>query len=81
MIARVSAAVMRTLEPEKVYACSFGEVVRHVHWYLIPRYAEMSVHGVGLLNEMFTDPSPWACDDADAAEAAGSVRAALADPN
>ena len=81
LIARVSSAIMRALQPEKVYACSFGELVRHVHWYLIPRYAEMSVHGVAVLNEMFANPSPWACSDEDAAEAASRVRAALADPS
>lgn len=81
LIARVSSAVMRALEAEKVYACSFGEVVRHVHWYLIPRYADMPVHGVAVLNEMFANPSPWACGDEDAAEAASRVRAALSDPS
>jgi diadenosine tetraphosphate (Ap4A) HIT family hydrolase len=81
LIARVSSAVMRALQAEKVYACSFGELVRHVHWYLIPRYADMSVHGVAVLNEMFASPSPWACSDEDAAEAASRVRVALADPS
>ena len=81
LIARASSAVMRALQAEKVYACSFGELVRHVHWYLIPRYADMSVHGVAVLNEMFANPSPWACTDEDAAEAASRVRAALPDPS
>ena len=81
LIARASSAVMRALQAEKVYACSFGELVRHVHWYLIPRYADMSVHGVAVLNEMFANPSPWACTDEDAAEAASLVRAALPDPS
>ena len=79
LIARVSSAVMRALQAE-VYACSFGEVIRHVHWYLIPRYADMSVHGVVVLNEMFANPTPWACSDEDAAEAASRVRMALAIP-
>ena len=81
LIARVSSAVMRVLQAEKVYACSFGEDVRHVHWYLIPRYADMSVQGVAVLNEMFANPSPWACGDEDAAEASSRVQAALADLN
>ena len=71
---------MRALRAEKVYVCSFGEVVRHVHWYLIPRYADMSVHGVAVLNEMFANPSPWASSDEEAAEAASLVRTALAPP-
>jgi diadenosine tetraphosphate (Ap4A) HIT family hydrolase len=81
LIGRVSSALMRALQAEKVYACSFGELVRHVHWYLIPRYADMSVHGVAVLNEMFANPSPWACGDEDAAEAASGVRAALSEPS
>ena len=80
MIGRVSSAVMRALQAEKVYACSFGEVVRHVHWYLIPRYADMPADGVAVLNEMFENPSPWATSDEDAAEAASRVRTALAIP-
>jgi hypothetical protein len=50
-----------------------------VHRYLIPRYADKSVHGVAVLNEMFAD-QPWACSDDDAAEAASRVRAALSGP-
>lgn len=80
LIGRVSSALMRALQAEKVYACSFGELVRHVHWYLIPRYPDMSVHGVAVLNEMFANPSPWACSDEDAAEAASLVGNALAIP-
>jgi diadenosine tetraphosphate (Ap4A) HIT family hydrolase len=80
LIARASTALMRALEPERVYACSFGELVRHVHWYLIPRYQGMPAHGLEVLNEMLGGTSPWACSDADAAEAAARVRDALADP-
>jgi diadenosine tetraphosphate (Ap4A) HIT family hydrolase len=77
LVVRTSAAIVRALGAERVYACSFGELVRHVHWYLIPRYREMSVRGSEVLNEMFADPSPWACRDEDAAEAAGMIREAM----
>lgn len=77
LISKTSSAMRRALGPEKVYLCSFGELVRHVHWYLVPRYPEMSVHGIGVLNEMFADSSPWACSDAEADEAAANVRDAL----
>lgn len=81
LISKVSAALMRALGAEKVYVCSFGEVVRHVHWYLIPRYPGIASHGVGVLNEMFAEPSPWRCSDEEAAQAASQVRVALAGAN
>ena len=44
LVGRVSSALMSALEAEKVRVW-FGRLVRHVHWYLIPRYADMSVQG------------------------------------
>ncbi len=29
------------LQPDKVYVCSFGEAVKHIHFYIIPRTADM----------------------------------------
>jgi diadenosine tetraphosphate (Ap4A) HIT family hydrolase len=35
------AAVTRTVRPERVYVASFGERVRHVHFYVLPRTASL----------------------------------------
>jgi hypothetical protein len=52
-------------------------VVKHLHFYLIPRRREMTTHGPRLITQMFSDGT-WACTDAEAAETAAQVRAALA---
>jgi diadenosine tetraphosphate (Ap4A) HIT family hydrolase len=35
------AAVGRTVQPERVYVASFGERVRHIHFYILPRTASL----------------------------------------
>lgn len=77
LIEKVSNAVMRALQAERVYLCSFGEVVKHVHLYFVPRYADMPPVGPSILVQMGSGSSPWACDDEAAADAAYRVRAAL----
>jgi diadenosine tetraphosphate (Ap4A) HIT family hydrolase len=74
----VSCAVRTALGAEKVYACSFGEAVGHVHWYVVPRYAGMPAQGPAVVQMMFSAEHPWAASDEAAAEAADKVRAALA---
>lgn len=80
LIERVSSAMMNVLEPERVYLCSFGEVVRHVHFYFVPRYSTMPPSGPSILVQMGSD-SPWACDDEAAADAASRVRLELLGEN
>ena len=77
LIEKVSKAMMKALGPERVYLCSFGEVVRHVHLYFVPRYPDMPPVGPSILVRMGSDSSPWACDDETAADAASRVRAEL----
>ena len=39
-VARVAAALRRELAPDRVnYAC-LGNMLRHVHWHVTPRYAD-----------------------------------------
>ena len=39
-VSRVAAALRRELEPRRInYAC-LGNYLRHVHWHVIPRYAD-----------------------------------------
>lgn len=73
-----SAALKTALGAERVYVCSFGESVPHVHFYLVPRYAGMPANGVDVINTMFSQASPWACSDEEAAEAAERVRSEMA---
>jgi len=77
LIAKVSRAMEQALRPERVYVCSFGEVVKHVHFYFVPRYPSMPPSGPGILVRMGSGDSPWACDDETAATAASLVRAEL----
>jgi diadenosine tetraphosphate (Ap4A) HIT family hydrolase len=76
LIEKVSKAMMNALEPERVYVCSFGEVVKHVHFFFVPRYPTMPPSGPSILVQMGLD-SPWACDDEAAVDAASRVRLEL----
>lgn len=71
-----AAAIESALGAERVYVCSFGEEWRHVHVHFVPRYPGQQPQSWELLGLMWSDESPWACSDADAAEAAESVRRA-----
>jgi diadenosine tetraphosphate (Ap4A) HIT family hydrolase len=37
---RVEQAVREVMQPEKVNLASFGNVVPHLHWHVIPRYED-----------------------------------------
>jgi diadenosine tetraphosphate (Ap4A) HIT family hydrolase len=36
-----SLALMEVLKPAKIFVCSFGDMVRHIHFWLLPRPPEM----------------------------------------
>src|SRR4051794_18322931 len=55
LIQKAARAVMAALGAERVYVVSMGEVVQHVHFYLVPRYADMPRHGLRVLAEMFSE--------------------------
>jgi diadenosine tetraphosphate (Ap4A) HIT family hydrolase len=69
-------ALMQVLSPKKIYVCSFGELVKHVHWYIIPRMEGMPADGGEVVNVMWD--GRWACSDEEAADLAVRVRAAIA---
>jgi diadenosine tetraphosphate (Ap4A) HIT family hydrolase len=69
-------AVRDGLGAERVYVCSFGEEWRHVHVHVVPRYPGMEPISWRLLGLMWSDESPWACDDQEAEAAAEAVRRA-----
>jgi len=68
---------MASLGAERVYVVSMGELVHHVHVYLVPRYADMPEHGLRVLSEMFSEARPWGCSDEEAKEAAQAVQREL----
>ncbi|HEY7465092.1 MAG TPA: HIT domain-containing protein [Dehalococcoidia bacterium] len=78
VMAAASQALNLHLQARKVYVCSFGSVLVHVHFYLVPVTAAIpqDLNGADLLDEVFA--GRWACDDAEAADAAARVRVELA---
>lgn len=73
---RASYAALREVTgAEKVHVASFGEAVRHVHWYLLPRRAGMPASATGMLEGLFR--GDWACSDEAAAATAARVREEL----
>jgi hypothetical protein len=65
---------MDVCQPQKVYVCSFGTVVKHVHFYLIPQRAGMP-NAADLLHALAD--GKYACTEAEAAEAAARLREAM----
>ena len=54
--------------PEKIYISSFGDAVRHIHFYVIPRTHDMPADALSILRQLFD--GRWACSDDEAAEVA-----------
>lgn len=68
-----SKSLKKVLSPEKVYTCSFGESVKHVHFYVIPRSKEMPASGVKVLNEILKERK-WECSEKEAEEVALKIK-------
>jgi diadenosine tetraphosphate (Ap4A) HIT family hydrolase len=64
---QVEAAVRAVMAPAKVNLASFGNMTPHVHWHVIPRYAD---------DAHFPHPT-WAARQRDPDAAAVAVRTAL----
>jgi diadenosine tetraphosphate (Ap4A) HIT family hydrolase len=75
MLRAASQALTHVLAPQKVYVCSFGSIVKHVHFYLIPQSVDMP-NAARLLDEL--DTGRWACSDDEAADVAARIRVELA---
>ena len=65
-------AIEEILYPSKIYACSAGEGVKHVHFMIIPRMDGMTI-GADLLNEVIEDHL-WTCSVEEATDVAIKVR-------
>ena len=54
--------VSQILQPAKVYVCSFGEAVKHIHFYVIPRspnIASWQSQGILVPPLASSSPSVW----------------------
>ena len=76
ILRRLLRAMRAALDPERVYVASFAETVHHLHFHLIPRYADMPALGPDLMPDVFA--GKWSCDAPTAVAAADSIREALA---
>jgi diadenosine tetraphosphate (Ap4A) HIT family hydrolase len=82
VIQRTCAALTAVLQPAKVYACSFGDGIKHVHFWVLPRPPEMrpGMHWVMLhldLRGFLTrrlGVKKWLIRDRDVADLAGQLR-------
>jgi diadenosine tetraphosphate (Ap4A) HIT family hydrolase len=74
-VQRLLAAMRDALRPERIYVCSFAETVPHLHFHLLPRYADMPGLGPDLVPRMFS--GQWICTVTEAEEASAAIRSAL----
>ena len=68
VISRTTNALTRVFNPEKIYISSFGDAVRHIHFYVIPRTHDMPADALSILRQLFD--GRWACSDDEAAAVA-----------
>ena len=65
-------ALEEILHPSKIYACSAGEGVKHVHFMIVPRMEGMTI-GADLIKEVIEELL-WTCSFQDASDIASKVR-------
>ena len=74
LLKRAGMALMDVCRPEKVYVCSFGSEIKHVHFYLIPQQPGMP-SGSQLLDAL--SAGKYACTEAEAADISARLRVAM----
>jgi len=74
-------AISQVFKPVKVYVCSFGEAVKHIHFYVIPRTPDMPAGSLPVLMHLRIKMILYrlgmrklACSDEGAAEVAAQVQ-------
>ncbi len=75
-IHNTAKAITKALKPEKVYVCSFGETVKHVHFHVLPRYSNMPKRGITVLTQIL-DQGLYRPTQQEAEEAARQVKKEL----
>jgi len=76
LLRRLSSAMQQALRPERIYACSLGEGIKHVHFLLLPRGETMPQNGADVLREVI-DERLWTCSVSQAENAVEAIRVAL----
>ena len=78
VLSAASQGLNRILDARKVYACSFGSFVQHVHFYLVPLVAAIpaDIAGADLISAVLG--GRWAGSEDKAADVAARVRVELA---
>jgi diadenosine tetraphosphate (Ap4A) HIT family hydrolase len=85
VIQSTCSALTEVVKPAKVYVCSFGDGVRHVHWWVLPRSPDMrpGMHPVIFNLDMratltrLLGVKKWIVSDEDVKEIAKQVRECL----
>lgn len=72
----VLGAMRAALQPDRIYVCSFAETVHHLHFHLLPRYADMPALGPNLMSALFSEDR-FQCTEAEALSAASAIRSRL----
>jgi diadenosine tetraphosphate (Ap4A) HIT family hydrolase len=75
LLRRLLRAMRSALAPERIYVASFAETVHHLHFHLVPRYAEMPGLGPDLLPDVVH--GAFACNRDTAIRTAEQIRNAL----
>jgi diadenosine tetraphosphate (Ap4A) HIT family hydrolase len=66
-------ALADVVAPAKTYLCSFGETHKHIHFWVLPRYADMVPDGFHHLEDIVIHQK-HICTEAESAEIAHKVR-------
>jgi diadenosine tetraphosphate (Ap4A) HIT family hydrolase len=82
VIQSTCSALTEVLKPAKIHVCSFGDGVKHVHWWVLPRPSDMrpGMHPVIFNLDMRTTLTrlfgikKWIVSDDDVAEMAKQVQ-------
>ena len=61
----VSSILRKELQPKRIYLCSFGEGVKHLHFLVLPRSADMPASGRQVLEEV-VEKKLWTCSQQEA---------------
>ena len=72
---KLLAAMRSSLDTERIYICSFAETLHHLHFHILPRYADMPGLGPDLVPALFS--GRWTCSVKEAEEASARIRSAL----
>ena len=73
LIRNICLAVYNIVHPQKIYVCSFGDGLRHVHFIILPRIEAMPANGRLVLREVVEDKK-WTCTEDDAIEIVRKVK-------